>query len=857
MRAVDSIPELMTLKETCEMLKCHPNTLRQWDRNGILKAVRFGKRHDRRYRREDIVRLLKTKLEGSISSTDASGLDFFEREAETAIDRIRRLQFITAELSRVLSSQEVADIILSHGMKALGGSAGAIAILDADKRNLRVVASVGFPKRLTAKWKSIPLSTHIPLCECIRLSEPILIETVDEYTKRYPGPLVIPPLPHHQSFASIPLIIDGNVIGGLSFRYSAPQMFRKNDVSFMLALARQCALAIERTRLYDSEKEARSRAESIQKKFAAIIESIAEGYVAVDAKWNIIHMNKNVARILGVNSQSANTMHIWRCKGMKGHRNLYNAAAKVKHDNAGMSVEEFFPHLKAWYEVRIYPSPSDTHILFRDITESKRSEDRVRDSERRFRALIERSSDVIALMDQHGIMTYVSASSTGVLGYTPDELVGKLASHLIHPDDRGIYAASRQQVLSAPYASRSGIFRALHKDGTYRWIEGVATNLLTEPGVHAVVTNVRDITDRKIIEGKLNTSQERFRDALDLMKEYAICLIDQHGTIIDWNPTAQHLFGYTKTDVVGRYYGMLFTPEDRDSGIPAMELSKVKKTGKANDDRWLVKKDGTAFFVQGVVLLLKDAPEGNIFAKIIRDVSEHKRMEEVRDEFVSVAGHELKAPVSSIQAYAQLLQKHMRKQQDMDALHLLMRMGDQITRLNSLIRDLLDVTRIESGVIDMSMQRVSLNKPVRDTVEDVQHMLTHHTITVSGKASHVVVADPQRISQVLTNLLLNAAKYSPDSDTIQVSLRATKSDLIVSVRDFGVGIAAEARSRVFEKFYRIAKGRGVGDEGLGLGLYISSKIISLHNGRVWVESPDGIGSIFSFSLPLVKTKSAR
>jgi signal transduction histidine kinase len=222
----------------------------------------------------------------------------------------------------------------------------------------------------------------------------------------------------------------------------------------------------------------------------------------------------------------------------------------------------------------------------------------------------------------------------------------------------------------------------------------------------------------------------------------------------------------------------------------------------------------------------------------------------LRDEFLSIASHELKTPITSLKVYTQVLGKQLRKEEK-PALYL-QKMDVQITKLTQLISDLLDVSRIQFGKLAFQIEAFDINELVADIAETLQPTLDNHKIQIVGKSSKLVSGDRDRISQVLINLLTNAAKYSPDADKIVVSITNDQQKASVSVKDFGIGIDKKHVSRVFDRFYQIREKNSRAFPGLGMGLYICKAIIERHNGSLTVESEIGQGSTFQFTLPTSK-----
>jgi signal transduction histidine kinase len=226
------------------------------------------------------------------------------------------------------------------------------------------------------------------------------------------------------------------------------------------------------------------------------------------------------------------------------------------------------------------------------------------------------------------------------------------------------------------------------------------------------------------------------------------------------------------------------------------------------------------------------------------------RSHQKKDEFIGVASHELKTPLTSVKAYLQLLEKIEKEQPNLTYVH---KAQESMNRLQNLVFDLLDVSKISSGQLQLEIKEFNISELIMDCIHDMQLTTTKHTIIKEGASSNVIIsADRNRVEQVIINLLSNAIKYSPDEKEIIVTSKKSDSEIIVAVKDFGVGIPKSEHKKIFERFYR-ATGREFGISGFGLGLYICHEIIKRHGGRIWVESEEGKGSTFYFALPIIDT----
>jgi PAS domain S-box-containing protein len=327
------------------------------------------------------------------------------------------------------------------------------------------------------------------------------------------------------------------------------------------------------------------------------------------------------------------------------------------------------------------------------------------------------------------------------------------------------------------------------------------------------------------------------------------------GVITDWNNAAEHLFGYTAQEAIGKHITLIIPPELHQEeeeiirklrqGIPIQHFDTVR-----------MRKDGKYVDVSLSISPIQDS-RGKIIgvAKIARDITERKDLERRKDEFISMASHELKTPVTSIKGFTQLLVRRFQQRDDKESLRFLARMDIQLTKLTKLISDLLDISKMQSGHLEYRKEPFELDMLVQEMIENVQGTTQTHRLILDNPARVCVYADRDRIGQVLMNLLTNAIKFSAHADKVLVQVLSEGPDAVVRVQDFGLGIDEAHHEKIFERFYQVSESDTKHYAGLGIGLYISSEIIKRHQGRIWVESRKGEGSTFSFSLPLLEDTS--
>jgi signal transduction histidine kinase len=222
----------------------------------------------------------------------------------------------------------------------------------------------------------------------------------------------------------------------------------------------------------------------------------------------------------------------------------------------------------------------------------------------------------------------------------------------------------------------------------------------------------------------------------------------------------------------------------------------------------------------------------------------------IRDDFISVASHELKTPITSVKMFAQILKKHSQQIGDEKAITYFSKMDKQLNKLTELIYDLLNVSKIQAGKMEFREEVFDFDSAVKEIVDILQQSEIRHMIKLEGKTGKKIKGDEERIGQVINNLVSNAIKYSPKANEVIVELSADNKNVYVAVQDFGIGMQKEHLEKIFERFYRVYDTTDKTFPGLGIGLYISSEIVKRHGGKFWVDSSIGEGSTFHFSLPI-------
>ena len=413
------------------------------------------------------------------------------------------------------------------------------------------------------------------------------------------------------------------------------------------------------------------------------------------------------------------------------------------------------------------------------------------------------------------------------------------------------------------------------QDGRY-YIVRLLPYRTTEDRIEGAVMTFFDITGRREAEEKLRAGEARMRLVAESTKDYAIVTMDHDGRVTSWNHGAERMFGYRDTEVTGRTLDFLFLSEERERGAAAEEIERARRDGRAINERWHVRKDGSQLFCSGEITQIESG-DFRGYAMIVRDDSERVRHEREReqtltteqrsrsdaenaaalkDEFLAVMAHELRHPLNLIHINVELLSRLAETRQVPTVARSTGVIRNAVMSQAKLIDDLLDMSRVHTGKLTMSMAPVELGALVQGAVDAVRADpgAERLGIDVRGQGSNLrVMADSVRLEQVVMNLLSNAVKFTPPGGTISVALECENGAARIDVSDTGQGIAPGFLPQVFEMFAQPGSVTTRAKGGLGIGLALVREIVNLHGGRVEAFSEGvGKGARFSVWLPLAE-----
>ncbi len=494
--------------------------------------------------------------------------------------------------------------------------------------------------------------------------------------------------------------------------------------------------------------------------------------------------------------------------------------------------------------------------------ELKRTEEALRESEERFRAVAETATDAIVSADKRGHITYFNPGAERMFGYAARDVIGRPLTllmpqrfHDAHRQGLARFLTTRE----ARVVGRTVELAGQRKEGTEFPLELSLASW--KAGGDTFFTGIlRDITERKRAEELLRASEERFHLMVESVEDYAIFMLDAEGRVATWNAGAERIKGYRAEEILGRHFSCFYTPDDVQAGKPEQLLKVAETQGRCEAEGWRVRKDGAQFWANVVCTALRDQ-HGTLlgFTKVTRDITERTRLEqEIQqhsialeaankelDAFSYSVAHDLRAPLRAIDGFSRiLLEEHAPTLAPEAQRHLnVVRRNSQ--RMGLLIDDLLAFSRLSRQ--PLNKQPVRPADLVRQCLDELRAEQQGRRVEIAIGDLPACQADPALLKQVWMNLMSNALKYTRKQEVavIEAGSREQAGACVYFVKDNGMGFDMQYADKLFGVFQRLHRPEDY--EGTGVGLAIVQRIIHRHGGRVWAEAAVNQGATFYFT----------
>lgn len=829
----DISDNLLTLQEASSLLHCHPNTLRKWDRKGLLQAIHVGKRGDRRYRKADLVALMNTqKSTPSLHTTTQTVLEQMH-EAFISWDRNWNYLYVNEKAAEYLHRKK--EDLIGKSMIELYPNIQETELF----RYLQETLRTGKPQNYV--YLSVTSHSWID-CNFYPTEQGISMYFEDiEESKRnrqmnkfllqatnvLSSSLGYKETLHNLGKVVIPSLADWFILEIFTEKHEIEDVFILHNDPLKIPLAKKLHRII--LQHPEARQITRQTLTTGQPTFYPKLSSEDMKKGAVNKEHFALMQDLQIHSIISV--------PLFVEGRIIGVSTFILSETKKSYDTLDMEIATEVGRIAgiALSHARLYKT------LEKELNHSKQVEHSLRASEKKLEAFLSHSHDAFLVIDQYGNMIYRSPFAQRLSGYGNDEIEDVGMFLHLYEEDRERIKNELRELAKKPKKTITTEYRIQHKNGKIVWFEATATNWLQEPSVQGIVINFRDITERKNYEKQLKIQASMLHYAND-----AVFVFTPKNEILYWNQQATRLYGWTAKEAVGHTAHKLlktdFSPLSfkenfqtlSEKGVWKGELKQTTKSGRKIivDSRWAkVCVDDEVYIVE-----------------INRDVTDKNEMEERKDEFISIASHELKTPLTSLKIFTQFLQKRVEHTADPKVGEYLEKIVHQTNNLSGLVSDLLDISKIQAGKLQFTESMFDIDKEIHEVV-DVMNTFHGKRIRISGTLPQVY-ADAGRLMQVVDNFLSNAIKYSPRDSAIDVLLSSNKTSVKVCVKDRGIGIEEKYHRKVFERFFRAGDTAEHTYPGLGIGLHICSEIIKRYHGKIWVESEKGKGATFCFSIPL-------
>ncbi len=510
-------------------------------------------------------------------------------------------------------------------------------------------------------------------------------------------------------------------------------------------------------------------------------------------------------------------------------------------------------------------------MVFRDVSEMRRKEHSIEHALAYADGILDTIRDPFVVLDADLRIRSASRSYYQVFDVKPGTIEGSLLYELGNGDWNIPHLRTMLEAVlesGEPFRDIEVDF-ACERSGRRRLLLNAQKVLRSGVEAELILLSIEDITTSWRSGVDFTDNRERYRVIVEAATGFAIFTFDSEGMITSWNRGAETMLGYGESEILGKNFQVIFTPDDVAIDEAGKEMRIARADGRALDERWHLKKNGDRFWAQGLVMPLQDdAGETRGFLKIIRDMTEQRQLEEAlkkrtadlevadvqKNEFLAMLAHELRNPLASIRN-AVTLATHTGTREDLEWSRDVT--ARQVMNFAHLIDDLMDVARINQGKIRLRKEVIDVVPVVKFAVEAVRPLITSrkHELVVAFEVPDLKIeADSTRLEQMVVNLLSNAAKYTPEGGRIELTCGLEESNFVCRVRDNGVGIEPKLLPRIFDLFAQADGTLARSESGLGIGLTLVRSIAALHGGAVSATSDGpGKGSEFVLRLPVAST----
>jgi PAS domain S-box-containing protein len=743
----------------------------------------------RRYDTEDLALVTELARHAAVA-IDNARLYADERAARMAAERatlrVARLQSITAALSNARTPTQVGEVIVSHGLEALGASSAIVFTTSDSGTTLALLCAAGHEGGAIERSRRIPIHLSHPIADALRTRVRIVVSDDTEWRDRYPN---VDRFTDGGVTWAVPLVADERGIGVIAFDFARETILGADEQALLGALAHQCAQAIDRARLFVAEMRAKDAIAAVQRRQATVLEAIADGFVTFDREWRYGYINRVAAELVGQSAEALVGRVLWEVHPGQEHTPFAQVLRHAMEAHVNASGETFSNSIGRWIEYRAYPTEEGLSVIFRDIDDRRRHDERLR-------FLAEASTLLSSSLDYETTLANVAE-------------------------------------LAVPAVASSCVIDLVGADAE---LERVATvfdsNELSRLVGEMRRRNPLTAETRHPAREVLATGQTIFYPDIsaDLLPLVVEDRPDSLALARRLNPTS---CVFVALRARGRTLGV-------------MSLSTAGPRRRFDDrDRVLIEE-----LAQRVAMAVDKA---RLHEAERRARAEAEAANQAKSDFLAIMSHELRTPLTAVVGYTELLADEVVGPVNETQRDHLARVRSSSEHLLMLIEDILSFARIEAGREQVRIEDFGLAALLEQAAVIVRPLAEKKGIEfmLAGYGSRAVMrSDPQKVRQIIINLLANAVKFTSQGN-VRLAARVLGDRVEFEVADTGPGIAMEHLERVFDAFWQVDQRITRKTGGTGLGLSVARQLARLLGGDVSVRSVIGEGSKFIVDLPLV------
>jgi len=639
-------------------------------------------------------------------------------------------------------------------------------------------------------------------------------------------------------------------------------------------------------------KKAEEKLTESENKFRTIFENIGDIYYRVDLKGNLTLANPAAVKIMGYDSieevigkNLAEDFYYYPearkifMEELKKHGEVKNLEVTLKRKDGTLVIVEVNSH----FVHDATGKPIEVEGIAHNITERKEAEKRLQESEEKLRVMFGSITDGVIVTDLTGTVVEANDGAAHLVGYSnKEELIGRNAFEFVSPKDRALAMNATKKTLEEGLVQERTEYTILTADGREIDTDSSATVLYDSSGNPVGIINVvRDINDRKRAEETLKESEEKFRTFMDTASDL-MNITDRAGNITDVNESMARILGYSKEDLIGMHFTQILPLKtfERDFKPPFEKF--IKRGGEIAFDTAFTTKDGKEVYGELRTVAIHDKRGRYAGSRVVfHDLTERKKAEEelqekneqleaqreelvrkatelemvnqAKSEFLASMSHELRTPLNAVIGFSELMLDGIPGEINDEQRGCVNDILDSGKHLLNLINDILDLSKVEAGKIELKLQNLNIANVVSGVVQIMKPVLDKNRQEIEISVTQglpKVRGDKNRLEQILLNLLSNASKFTDQGGRVRIHVGREGDYCQVAVIDTGIGIKKEAQEHMFEAFIQ---GETLSDrkkEGTGLGLTLTRQFVEAIGGRIWMESEYGKGSTFIFTLPL-------